>query len=228
MKNILAEYSKCLHNRTFIVSTGFSIIMLVFAFIINFYSVTYTNATVSNSVTDVILSNTPVYDLDGFFVNGAIGLVIFITLVCLWDPRRMPFTVKTIAVFVIVRSVFITLTHVGPFPIHATIAPESQAYIKDLIGQKLFSSFFLGNDFFFSGHTGLPFLLAFLYYDKKWLRIIFILLSVFFGVVVLFAHLHYTIDVLSAFFISYGVYRISRILFKEELPPELEDRALIV
>jgi len=195
--------------------------MLGAAFVIDSYAVNYVNETVSNSVTDIILSNTPVFDLDGFFVNGAMILVVFIAYVLLWDPKRMPFSLKTIAIFVIVRSVFITLTHIGPFPVHAVVNPSTTSFIEDIIGQKMFSSFFLGNDFFFSGHTGLPFLMAFLYYDRVWLRSIFMLASVFFGVVVLLTHLHYTIDVLSAFFISYGIYRMSRIFFSEEMPEEL-------
>jgi membrane-associated phospholipid phosphatase len=78
----------------------------------------------------------------------------------------------------------------------------------------------LGNDSFFSGHTGLPFLMAFIYYDRKWLRIIFISLSMIFGAVVLLAHIHYTIDVLSAFFISYGIYRLSRLLYSKDFQGE--------
>jgi hypothetical protein len=37
-----------------------------------------------------------------------------------------------------------------------------------------------------------------------------------FGVVVLLGHLHYSIDVLSAFFISYGIYRIAEIIFHKD------------
>jgi membrane-associated phospholipid phosphatase len=194
--------------------------MLVAGFVISSYAVQYATESASSSVTDLILSNVPVVDLDGMFVNGAIMMVFFMILVCLWEPKRIPFTVKTISTFMIVRSLFIILTHIGAFPTHAVIHPSSQNLIVDVIGVNLYSSSFLGNDSFFSGHTGLPFLMAFIYYDRKWLRIIFISLSMIFGAVVLLAHIHYTIDVLSAFFISYGIYRLSRLLYSKDFQGE--------
>jgi hypothetical protein len=45
------------------------------------------------------------------------------------------------------------------------------------------------------------------------LRIFFIALSFFFGAIVLMGHLHYSIDVVGAFFITYTVYHIARVLF---------------
>ncbi len=227
IQTICARYKACFSSRTFIISLLVALFMLAATITISAYAVSYATASVSSPVTDIILSNIGPYDIDGLFVNGAVAMVIFIALVCLWDPKRAPFVVKTISIFVIVRSLFIICTHIGAFPTQAMINPSSQNLIKDIIGTKLYASFFLGDDSFFSGHTGLPFLLAFLYWDRAFLRAIFIILSVMFGVVVLLGHLHYTIDVLSAFFISYGVYRLSRILFWEDLDPDCEQQNII-
>ena len=49
------------------------------------------------------------------------------------------------------------------------------------------------------------------------LRYLFLAWSVFFGIVVLLGHLHYTIDVLSAFFITYGIVDIAKWLFPTPL-----------
>ena len=76
--------------------------------------------------------------------------------------------------------------------------------------------FAFGGDLFFSGHTGLPFLMALIFWDNKYLRWIFILTSVMFATVVLLAHLHYSIDVLSAFFITYTIFHIALFLFKKD------------
>lgn len=206
-----------MHDRNFLISLAVSLLALVVSFVLNSYAVLYATASASGSVTDLILSNTRVYDVDGLFVYGAMALVLFIIVVCVREPERIPFTVKTISLFVIIRSVFIILTHLGPFPTQVVIDPSTQNFIQDIIGTHLFASFFLGKDSFFSGHTGLPFLMAFIYWDEKLLRWVFIVLSIFFGVVVLLGHLHYTIDVLSAFFISYGTYRIARIFFKTDM-----------
>ena len=73
-----------------------------------------------------------------------------------------------------------------------------------------------GGDYFFSGHTGLPFLLTLLFWDNVFLRVLFFVSSIFFGVVVLLGHLHYSIDVLSAFFITYTIYHLSEAFFPKD------------
>ena len=76
----------------------------------------YASARASNSVTDIVLSNIPVYHVDGFFVYGAMALIVFIFGVCVLNPRRIPFTLYSLAILLFIRAAFITLTHLGPFP----------------------------------------------------------------------------------------------------------------
>jgi len=52
----------------------------------------------------------------------------------------------------------------------------------------------------------------------------FIAASIFFGVVVLLGHLHYSIDVLAAFFITYSIYRLAVLFFPRA--KKLSDRGL--
>jgi hypothetical protein len=179
--------------------------MLFASLFINFYAGTYATEKASNPVTDIILSNIPVFDVDAIFIWGAFGVVAVIAWACLIHPRRIPFALKTIGLFVIVRSVFITLTHIAPFPTHAAFDPISFA-----------SYFMFGGDLFFSGHTGLPFLIALMFWDHKPLRILFLILSVVFGSLALMGHLHYSIDVFAAFFITYGIYGIAEQIFKKD------------
>jgi membrane-associated phospholipid phosphatase len=86
----------------------------------------------------------------------------------------------------------------------------------------MFSDFIVGKfsfgaDLFFSGHTGLPFLMALIFWKNKLLRYSFLFLSVFFGLIVLLGHIHYSIDVLSAFFITYTIWHVSEKLFPKDL-----------
>ncbi|MDE2188121.1 MAG: hypothetical protein KGJ35_00125 [Patescibacteria group bacterium] len=222
LKKTGGQYKICFSSKRYIFSFVLGIVLLAASLIINVYAVRYATASVSNPVTDIVLSNIGPYDVDGLFVNGAAGMVLFIIVIGLLWPSRLPFMLKTIAIFVMTRSVFISLTHIGAFPTHSTINPYTQNLLEDIIGTKLYSSFFLGDDSFFSGHTGLPFLMAFLYWDRRWIRDFFIVLSVVLGIVVLLGHLHYSIDVLSAFFISYGVYRMARHLFATDVPESLK------
>lgn len=194
-----------IRNPKYIVAIVSSLFVLFCSLILNFYVGLYVKSHASSSVTDIILSNIPVVDLDEFFVYGSIALVVLIVMVCFWKPQHAPFTVKSIALFVVVRACFMSLTHIGPFPNHVIIDPAS--FIND---------FTFGSDLFFSGHTGLPFLIALIYWKNRAVRYLFIGVSICFAVIVLLAHLHYSIDVLAAFFITYSIYHIALKVFQDE------------
>jgi hypothetical protein len=192
-------------NAQFRKSLAAGLILLTVSLFINFYAGVYATQRASNSVTDIILSNIRVYDLDGVFIYGTWVLVLFIVWVCISRPKKSLFIIKTIALFVLIRAVFITLTHIGPFPTQVVINPGS-----------FLNYFIFGGDLFFSGHTGLPFLMSLIFLEDKRLHYIFLAASCMFAVVVLLSHLHYTIDVLSAFFISYGIFHIALKIFKKD------------
>ena len=204
MKEKISEYKTHFSNKGFTISLGLALIFLAISIVVNFYAGTYAAENVSNPVTDIILSNTRAYDLDGMFIYGSILFFFAIVFVCLIKPKKIPFTVKSIALFVLIRSLFITLTHLGPFP--------SQMIIHSDILSKLT----FGGDLFFSGHTGLPFLLALIFWKNKLVRYMFISFSLMFAFVVLLSHMHYSIDVLAAFFITYSIFHISEYLFKRD------------
>jgi len=74
----------------------------------------------------------------------------------------------------------------------------------------------VGSDMFFSGHTGMPFLLALMFWEDKLARYISLTASCIFGAAVLFGHLHYSIDVFAAFFITYTIFQIAQKFFPED------------
>ena len=190
-------------NPQFRWSILWAFVLFIASLFINFYAGIYATEKASNPVTDIILSNTRTYDLDTLFVYATWAFVAFILYVCLKKPWKAPFILKSIALFVLIRAVFITLTHIGPYPTQIAINPQS-----------FLNYFIFGGDLFFSGHTGLPFLLALVFWhNDNRMRNIFLATSLFFSVIVLLAHLHYTIDVLSAFFISYGIFHIASLWF---------------
>lgn len=204
MRQKIKEHKKYFTNKKFLTSVIISLIFLVISLVINFFAGTYATESASNSVTDIILSNIKTYDLDSFFIYGTIFFLLFIIFIFLLRPNKIPFTIKSIALFVIIRSIFITLTHLGPFPSQITI------------NSNFLNKFSFGADLFFSGHTGLPFLLSLVFWDDKWIRYIFISFSLIFAIVVLLAHLHYSIDVLSAFFITYSIFHTALYIFKKD------------
>jgi membrane-associated phospholipid phosphatase len=205
MRPTINRYREHFSDKSFLASLFIAIILFTTSLFINYYAGNYASESVSNYVTDIILSNTQVYSLDEIFIYGTYVFWIFFTLLCLSSPQKIPFSLKSIALFVIIRSIFISLTHIAPFPTQITVDPTS-----------FMSEFTFGGDLFFSGHTGLPYLLALIYWENKYLRVFFMLTSIMFGITVLLAHLHYSIDVLSAFFITYTIYHIALRIFKED------------
>lgn len=201
---VIYHYKPYLKDREFWTSFFISFIFLLFSLVINSYAGRYATARASNAVTDLVLSNTPVFDVYYVYVYGAILFWVFVGFLCLIHPRRIPFVLKSVSLFVLTRSLFISLTHIAP--------PVSQIAMNSGIMNK----FSYGGDLFFSGHTGLPFLMALIFWENVQLRLFFIAISILFGVTVLLGHIHYSIDVLSAFFITYTIYRLALKLFKRD------------
>ena len=194
-------------NKSYTLSVVTAFVFLFISFILNFYAGLYAAKNASNHVTDIILSNIPVFDVSAIFAYGPFLMWFFVAYLGFKEPQKVPFVVKSIALFVIIRSGFIMLTHLGPFPTQIPI---------DNYGAAVLEKFTLGADLFFSAHTGLPFLMALVFWDNRKLRNFFIILAIMFGAVVLMGHLHYSIDVASAFFITYSIYRLSQIFFPKD------------
>jgi hypothetical protein len=205
MENWLIKYKPYIQNKKFVVSLIISFLFLIGSIIISYFAIVYATKSSSGPVTDIILNNIPVFDVDHIFVFGPFAFWIIIAIYLFFNPQKFPFALKGIATFTLIRSFFLIMTHIGPFPTHLQIG-----------GTGISGVFTSGNDLFFSGHTGLPFMMALTFWDKKFLRLFCLISSLFFGAVVLMAHLHYTIDVFAAFFITYTIFHITRVLFKKD------------
>jgi len=199
-KHFRLHYKPIAADRVFLQSVIFGAVIFLAGLSASFYAVIYVNESVSNSVTDIILSNIRTYDVDGLYLYGPLVFLAVVTAYLLWHPKKIPFTLESIGLFMLIRAVFISLTHIAPFPVHTQI---------QLTGTGIFTTLMTGNDLFFSSHTGVPFLLALVFWDVKWIRYLSIAASILFGAVVLMAHLHYSIDVAAAFFITYSIYVIA-------------------
>lgn len=205
MKTWTHRWVEVMKNNDFVKSFIISILFLLISLYINFIAGNYATESASLPVTDIILSNIRRFDVDGFFIYGPILLFTIISVMCIYNPKKIPFILKNIALFTVIRSLFISLTHLGPFPMQAAIESTN-----------LISKFTFGGDLFFSGHTGIPFLMALIFWQNKKLRYFFLTYSIFMGTIVLLGHYHYSIDVLAAFFITYTIFDISLYLFKKE------------
>jgi hypothetical protein len=213
-KELWRRYRRYAAVQEFRISVLLSIVTFFASLIVVSYAIQYATESASNSVTDIILSNTPVFDVDGLFVYGTALFAVFATALLFAHPKRVPFALHGIALFYFIRSAFISLTHLGPFPVHEVSSFDFGAVLSRL---------FFGGDLFFSGHTGIAFLLALMFWREKTVRNIFLVWSAFFATIVLLGHYHYSIDVASAFFISYGIFHIAEWLFPKDRAMFLDD-----
>jgi len=202
---IAGKYKTLFSNKQYLASVAVGISLLGVSLIVNYIAGSYATHNTSNSVTDLLLDNLPVLNVDTFFVYGAIALVAFIAILVGREPERLPFVIKSIALFVFTRAIFITFTHLGPIPDGISLPSDNP--IK---------WFTFGGDYFFSGHTGLPFLMALIFWEEKTIRYIFLATSILFGAVVLLGHFHYSIDVFAAFFITYGIVNLAKKFFAKD------------
>ncbi len=200
-----------LSDRAFLESLLFGVLAILLSLVSVHYSAEYATNVSSNHVADIILSNVPAYDVSILFTWGAFAAVLFsIFIVIFLKFRAAPYILKSAALLLIVRSIFVSLTHISPYPSKIELSPYF------LSSTTLAQMFFTGDDLFFSGHVGLTYLMALLLWDTPWLRYTYLAISVLFAVVVLLGHLHYSIDVFAAYFITYTVYTISMRMFKAD------------
>ena len=148
-------------------------------------------------------------NLDFVIVEGALLFALLGIALFLLKPRYVLFGLKALAILIIARSAFITLTHLGVYPGQIPFDTGDFSY-----GIYRFLDF--RGDLFFSGHTSFPFLMALIFWrEKKW-RYVFLGITVLFGASVLLAHIHYSIDVFAAPFIVHSIFMISQKLFRRD------------
>ena len=99
-----------------------AVLLFIASIVANTLGTVYATEKASNAVTDIILSNTRVYNVGGIFVWGSVLLTLVAFYFGFQKINRMPFALKSVALFTLIRSVFVILTHIGPFPTRVAIS----------------------------------------------------------------------------------------------------------
>jgi len=201
-KKVIKNHQFYWSHLSFVTSATIGLLFFVLSLVVNYFAGTYATARVSNSVKDILLDHLPQLDVKIIFIEGIIFFFFLVAVILFYKPQAIPFALKSLALFVFTRSFFIILTHLAP-----------SSHVEMSSANSIVSKFTFGGDLFFSGHTGLPFLMALIFWDDWRLRTAFILLSVMFAGAVLLGHLHYSIDVFAAFFITYTVFHLAAVFF---------------
>ncbi len=167
------------------------------------------HAIVAPPASDLLLDNLPVVNMDFVIVTGAIAFWVIVCWLMAVRPRYLLFGLKAIAMFIIIRAFFITLTHLGVYP--SGVLPGG-----DDFGYRFYRLTTYEGNLFFSGHTGFPFLMMLIFWDQRFWRWFCLAATFLFAASVLLAHVHYSIDVFAAPFITYSIFALARKLFTED------------
>ena len=183
-----------------------SLAVVAAATLLDYFSGVYVSRTEGAIVPDLILDHVGPVDASFFYVYGYLILCFTMFLYPLFfHIRTLHIVVSQFSFLVMLRAVFVTLTHLETPP--GAIPAEFPWIFQGISFQ---------NDMFFSGHTAVPFLGFFLY--RGIVRYFFLFGSIFMAIVVLLTHSHYSIDVFSAFFITYCSYKIGSVVISKIEP----------
>ncbi len=129
-----------------------------------------------------------------------------------YHPRRTPFLVFLLAVYMVVRTAFVFLSPIG--------APAEMVDMRlhDAIFSRILGTWTFTNEFVFSGHTAIPFLF-YLFFRTPGLKRLMLTGSIVMAASVLLSRNHYTVDVIAAFFVGYSVYALAEAGFERFVEP---------
>ncbi len=181
------------HGRLIIIS----LIFVAIAVVLDYLASSYAQRMGTVVAPDLILDHLHAIDLSFIFVYGfVIIMAVLLAYPLFFRISKLHVALGQYSLLVVVRSIFICFTHLKT---PADAIPASFPGIFNVLR--------FNNDLFFSGHTAIPFLGFLVFYDNKFMRYFCLAASILMGATALLTHQHYSIDVFSAFFITYGTFK---------------------
>lgn len=204
IQNWIQRWRNFLPNTRRVLFLILAYFTLFCTFFLNNICSAYADKVKGATLHDLLLDHIIVREVNFIFFWIALCWCLCMFIYHVLFPKQMAHLVWTYALFIAIRAVFITLTHMGP--------PSNLEDIPSALKFYAFSA-----DMFFSGHVGGPFLLALLTSSVGY-RILAFLYTVLMIIIVLLGHMHYSIDVFASLFIAHSIAIISKKL-KQFLDP---------
>ncbi len=187
-------------NSVFKIEFTITITLLLFSLIFLTKFLNWIELRNGVTLNDPLLSNFNPVNL-----SWLIFLLIYLSLLAgiinfIKTPDVLLLAVQSYIILVIIRILMMYLMPLNP--------PAKMILLVDPLVKYLGTGKNLTKDLFFSGHTATLFLL-FLITNKKYLKIVFLISTIIVAACLLLQHVHYSIDVASAFFFAYTSYKIA-------------------
>jgi membrane-associated phospholipid phosphatase len=172
------------------------------------YFLTYIQTRPGTQLYDPLLSRIPCYNLSIPIFTAMytlIGVVIFYSWTNSWSFFRFA---TAYVIMVYMRMITIYFIPLEP--------PIGVVYLDDPFIDYMYQGTQVTKDLFFSGHTSTVYLiyLVFYYSGVKWFSIT---VTIAVAIMLLLQHIHYTIDVVGAFFFTYLAYKSSYLIFSDPI-----------
>jgi hypothetical protein len=156
---------------------------------------------------DFIINSIPAYDVSipTFLIIWSMFLVFLYRSI--YDPALLLLFLWGFIFLSISRFICIYLVPLNP--------PEQLIALRDPITNLFYGKKhgFITKDLFYSGHTSTQFLMC-LCFTKRSDKILALISTILVGAFVLIQHVHYSIDVIAAPFLTYFVYLLSKQVVK--------------
>ncbi len=207
MNNYLSNWKKELDCIQKVLFFMLGWIVLGSVFIINSLACNYAEKVMGAPINDILLDNLPHWDVSFMFHWGGFFFWAFIILYKCIKPMGVTFLLYSFSGFILIRSAFVVMTHLG--------TPEINSSIPEALRWYSFKA-----DLFFSGHVGAPMLLGFII-KEKWIKKFSFTFAALMSFIVLLGRYHYTIDVFASIFIAHSLSVIAisiKDYFYKEMP----------
>ncbi len=208
LKYIPEAWSTVWRSRSFRNQFFLSVLLMIGVCLHQFHYLREWQARPGFQINDMILNFLPPVDfsLPIFILEYSTLLLVFIFV--LPQPDRLVKGLQMFAIVMLARTVSVYLVALQePRDMIPLVDPVASFFLHS-------SDVFVSKDLFFSGHVSAISLLA-LITSSKYLKRYAIACTVIVGVLIMWQHVHYSIDVIFAPFVSYGAYKFVLYIHRE-------------
>lgn len=203
--NLKDNWKQFFQNSSNKVELGIAILLLLIASILFPKFLVYIEFRNGVILSDPILNLFKPIDLTWLIFSIIYSCLLLAIFFLAQKPQQLLLSLKTYLFLLIFRCISILL-----MPLEA---PQGMIALKDPFVEFISNSQTLTKDLFFSGHTATLFMF-YLILENKRLKIFFLICALIVGLCVILQHVHYCIDVFSAFFFAYGAWKAACIKWK--------------